>query len=549
MRSLWFKLMGAFALVILIGVVTDAFLVSRITSAQFNRYVTQSGQLWARQLAPSLADYYARTGSWQGVEVALGNPWMATAGSSQSAQGRSQGMGMNGMMGDEMGGMMGREMNDEMMGHGMGDSMGMRGDDMLAWMGLRLLLADENGQVVVDTASTATGTRLGAADLSAGTPLLVDGRQVGTLLALSTTAEVNTPAGDFVSAVNRSTWLAGLAAGMLALGLGLWLFRQIVAPVRAVTTAAQHLAAGQLDRRVPVTSQDEVGQLARTFNQMAEALARDRQLRQSMMADIAHELRTPLSIIQANLEAMLDGVLPASPPEIASLHDETTLLSRLVADLRLLSLAEAGQLKLERAETDPGDLVKKVVDRLATQAHENEITLVTDIAPNLPWLEVDADRISQAIGNLVSNALRYTPADGTVTVRAYAGADDDQPASRWRTTKEEGRTADGRPRPALRPSGVSNGSAVVINVSDTGPGIAPADLPHVFDRFYRADKSRSRASGGSGIGLAIVKQLVEAHGGQVGVASQAGRGTTFTITLPSIATSTSPRRFRPVQPE
>jgi len=502
MRSLWFKLMGAFVLVILIGVVTDAFLVSRITSAQFNRYVTQNGQLWAQRLAPTLADYYARNGSWQGVEVALSNPWMAAAGSPQSTQGRQRWMGMNGMMGGEM--------DDWMMGQRMDDSMGMMGDDMLTWMGLRLLLADESGRVVVDTASSTLGTTLAAADLAAGVPLVVDGHQVGTLLAVSMTADVATPAGDFLSAVNRSTWLAGLSAGMLALVLGLLLFRQIVAPVRAVTTAAQQLAAGQLDRRVPVTSQDEVGQLARAFNRMAETLARDRQLRQNMMADIAHELRTPLSVIQANLEAMLDGVLPASPPEIASLHDETTLLSRLVADLRLLSLAEAGQLKLERNETDLGDLVKKVADRMATQAGENDIALITDIESGLPMLNVDVDRISQAIGNLVSNALRYTPPGGRVGVKVFV-------------TGPTSGTANSR-------------HSVVIEVSDTGPGIAPEDLPHVFDRFYRADKSRSRASGGSGIGLAIVKQLVEAHEGQVGVKSQAGVGSTFFLILPVIET-------------
>lgn len=498
MRSLWLKLMGAFALVILIGGITDALLVSQITSAQFSRYITQSGQRWAQQLAPGLAAYYARSGSWQGVETALGNPWMATASNAQPAQGRPLWMEMDGEMGGEMG----------MTGQGMDDSMGMMDDNMLAWTGVRLLLADENGQVVADTAAASVlGSTLTAADLAAGTPVVVDGRRMGTLLAVSASADVTTPAGDFLSAVNRSTWLAGLAAGGLALALGLLLFRQIVAPVRVITTAAQKIADGQLDRRVPVSSQDEVGQLAQAFNQMAEALAHDRQLRQNMMADIAHELRTPLSIIQANLEAMLDGVLLASPPEIASLHDETTLLSRLVADLRLLSLAEAGQLKLERAETDIGDLVKKVADRMAIQAGDNEIALVTEMAPDLPLLKIDADRMSQVIGNLVGNALRYTPLGGRVVVKAFV----------------------------IGPTSVARNDrrSVVIEVSDTGPGITPEDLDHVFDRFYRADKSRSRASGGSGIGLAIVKQLVEAHEGRVLATSVLGQGTRFTVFLPT----------------
>jgi signal transduction histidine kinase len=321
---------------------------------------------------------------------------------------------------------------------------------------------------------------------------------------VAASANVASPASDFLSAVNRSTWLAGLAAGVLALALGLLLFRQIVAPVRAVTGAAQRIAAGQLDQRVPVTSQDEIGQMAHTFNQMADALAKDRQLRRSMIADITHELGTPLSILQAHLEAMLDGVLPASPPEIASLHDETAHLSRLVADLRLLSLAEAGQLELEHAETDLAGLVRKVVERMYLQAGDSGVELVADVAPRLPLLTVDAGRISQVLGNLVSNALRYTPPGGRVTVRAFLQAE-----------------ASSRPM-------------VVVEVADTGSGIAPEDLPYVFDRFYRADKSRSRTSGGSGIGLAIVKQLVEAHGGRVGVASEVGKGTTFTFTLPLV---------------
>ena len=512
MHSLWLKLVGAFALVILIGGVVDSVLVSQMTSGQFDRYVTESGQAWAQRIAPTVADYYARTGSWQGVEAVLSDPWLGMMGMMQSVERGAQ-ESWPGMTGGMMGRMMGRDSGWQgdwrMRGNDTGwddrSTMGnMMGGDMWAGVGVRLLLADERGTVVADTASSATGTMLKSTELGAGTPVLVNERQVGTLLAVPAAADVGTPAGDFLRTVNRSTWLAGLAAGAVALALGLLIFRHIIAPVRAVTTAAQHIAAGQLDQRVPVTSRDEIGQLAETFNQMADELDRDQQLRRNMVADIAHELRTPLSVVQANLEAMLDGVLPASPQEIASLHDETVLLTRLVADLRLLSLAEAGQLKLERAETDLGDLLRKVVGRMNVRAQASGVELLTDVALGLPMFNVDADRIGQVIGNLVSNALRYTPTGGRVTVRAALQA-----------------------QAGDRPTGI-------IEVADTGSGIAPKDLPFVFDRFYRADKSRSRAGGGSGIGLAIVKYLVEAHGGHVWVESKVGRGTTFTFTLPAV---------------
>lgn len=519
MRSLGFKLMGAFALVILIGVAVDGFLVSRATSGQFGRYVTQSGQVWARRLAPGFADYYARNQSWRGAESLLRNPWMAMMGMGANMQreesGWRMGPGRGGMMGPGMDsmmgpGMMGRD-QDWQMGPGW-DMGGMMDGDMWAWMGFRLLLADERGVVVADSTSSSTGKTLSRADLAAGTPVLVNGRQVGTLLAVVAVADAASPASDFLSDVNRSTWLAGLAAGGLALVLGLLLFRQIVAPVRAVTTAAQHIAAGQLDQRVPVTSGDEIGQLAGAFNQMADALARDRQLRQNMIADIAHELRTPLSVIQANLEAMLDGVLPTTPEEIGALHDETALLSRLIADLRLLSLAEAGQLKLEHAETDLGELVTKTAERMRPQADAGGVNLVVDVAPGLPPVNVDADRIGQVIGNLVSNALRYTPVGGRVSIQTSVISSQ---------TRADHRLA--------------TGYWLLTTVADTGTGIAPEDLPYVFDRFYRANKSRNRASGGSGIGLAIVKQLVEAHGGRVGVESEVGQGTRFWLTLPVAA--------------
>lgn len=519
MRSLWFRLMGAFVLVILIGLVVDSFLVSRTTSFQFDRYVTKSGQAWAESLAPSVADHYARTGSWQGVETVLRNPWQRMMGvGTEQAAGRSSNswrMGPDMMQSTPSSGERGwgwREQDGQgMMGCGSDcstdwDTGGMMDGDVWGGMGISLLLADDQGIVIADTASSAIGEKLTPAELAAGTPLLVEGQQVGTLLAVSAPAGVATPAGDFLSEVNRSTWLAGLVASGLALVLGLLLFRQIVAPVRGLTAAAQQIAAGRLDRRVTVSSQDEIGQLAGAFNQMTDALARDQQLRRNMMADIAHELRTPLSVILANLEAMLDGVLPTSSEEVVSLHDEAKLLSRLVADLRLLSLAEAGQLKLQRTSTDLNQLVRRATEQMRLQAESSGVDLVTDGDTQLPSLNVDADRIAQVINNLLSNALRYTPAGGQVTVRA--------------TTQSQS----------------GNQPEVIVAVTDNGSGIPSEDLPHIFDRFYRTDKSRSRASGGSGIGLAIVKQLVEVHGGRVWAESRGpDQGSTFTFSLPIVA--------------
>lgn len=496
MRSLWLKLMAAFVLVILIGAIVDAVLVSRATSGQFNRYVTQSGQAWVQRLAPLVAEHYADTGSWQGVEARLVAPWggrMGMAITQATPTGEDAGMMGRGMM-------YGRMMTEHVRA-------GTMTGDMWTAMGIRLLLADAQGVVVADTVSISAGTELAPAVLAAGIPVLVNDQPVGTLLAMPLGADVATPASDFLSAVNRSTWLASLAAGGVALLFGLLVFRQIVMPVRTVTAAAQRIAAGQLEQHVPVMSQDEIGRLAAAFNQMVDALAHDQQLRRTMIADIAHELRTPLSVIQANLEAMLDGVLPADLQEIASLHDEATILARLVTDLRLLSLADAGQLKLERAPTDLSKVVEKAVAHLQLQAETNAVIIATEVSPTLPLVQVDADRIGQVLGNLLSNALRYTPAGGRITVRALAQME---------------RNA---------------GSVVVVKVTDTGSGIPSADLPYVFDRFYRADKSRNRTSGGSGIGLAIVKQLVEAHGGRVAAQPNvAGQGVTFTFTLPALET-------------
>ena len=560
MRSLWLKIIGAFVLVILVGTATDAVLMNRATQGQINRFVVANGQTLVQQTAPLLADYYARTGSWEGVESQLRSPWagmmvgmmhtpehtqtptsMVVAAPTHDTEAwMGQGMMGDGMeesgMGEWMQGNRSNAlpapsvtpsynafpdernsedawMGDTMMNGMMGsnawmDSGMMVGEDTWGSMGLRLLIADTQGSVVADTESTLLTTQLAPAELAAGIPLTVESKSVGTLLAVSAVTTTSSPATDFVREINRSTWVSSVVAGSLALLLGLFLFRQIVSPVRAVTHAAQRIAAGNLEQRVPVMTNDEVGQLAHSFNQMADALALDRQLRRNMTADIAHELRTPLSVMQANLEAMADGLLPVDAQEIASLHDETLLLTRLVSDLRLLSLAEAGQLKLERVPTDLGELVRRVIEPLHVQSENSDIDLTVEIAPDIPTVAVDADRIAQVLVNLVHNALRYTPAGGRITVRTVSHREDDSEAK--------------------------TGPAAQVEVVDTGSGIAADELPFVFDRFHRADKSRSRASGGSGMGLAIARQLVEAHGGRIWAKSQEGQGTTISFVVPAI---------------
>jgi signal transduction histidine kinase len=529
MRSLWLKLLGAFALVIMLGATIQFLLVSRATGQLFGQFIAQSSEVWAQELSPGLAGYYDVNGGWQGVQTELGatqpsvdvqqavSDTVATGAATPTrsptpdlAAGGGTGRGMHGS-GETMHSaedtveMPAVPANSETPMPG-AEHRGQQamGSHMWSKMGVRLVLADAQGVIVADTAATQGGETQPPAALEDGTAVTVDGEQVGTLYTLSSTEDPTSTASTFLRATNRSTWQSTLAASMMALVVGLALFRQIVSPIRAVTLAAQRVAAGELDQRVPVRTRDEIGQLAGAFNQMADSLARNQQLRRNMIADIAHELRTPLSVIQGNLEAMLDGVLPMESQEIASLHEETMMLSRLVADLRLLSLAEAGQLSLERTAVDIPALVHRVVEPLRLQAEAHDVMLVLEMAADLPVVQLDADRIGQVLSNLLHNALRYTPAGGRITVRAF--------------------------RPPLE----TGHDAVVIEVADTGSGIAAEDLPYVFERFYRADKSRARSSGGSGIGLALAKQLVEAHGGRIQVASTVGEGATFSFALPAV---------------
>ncbi|EIW16278.1 two-component system, OmpR family, sensor histidine kinase BaeS [Pelosinus fermentans] len=305
----------------------------------------------------------------------------------------------------------------------------------------------------------------------------------------------------FLASVHQSLIWVGMAVLVAGLAASYALARSITVPLRNLSSAAEQIEQGNFNQKVPIETKDEVGHLAAIFNRMAETLTINTNLRRQFLANIAHELRTPLSIIQGHLEGMVDGVIDPSKEQLASLHEEAIRLNRLITDLRDLSLAEVRQLAMEKSRIDINQIISRSVYMLKPLSDEKEISVSCLLAQDLPEIEADADRISQVFYNIFVNAIRYSPIKGSVKII---------------TEKSE---AAGR-------------SWIKISVADKGPGIDQEDIPYLFDHFYRGDKSRDRKSGGSGLGLAVVKQLVEIHGGKVAVSSQLGEGSVFEILLP-----------------
>ena len=308
---------------------------------------------------------------------------------------------------------------------------------------------------------------------------------------------------------NPLRWIAGFLgiAFVLVLALrfvGRRAARRITSPLSETMKAADALAEGDLAARAPVEGSGEFRDFARSFNRMAEALETANRHRRELLADVAHELRTPLTIIQGNLEGLRDGIYEATPEHLDLVLDETQKFGRLVDDLRLLTLAEAGQLPLDAQALDVRQLLADVRDGFDCQANEAEIALALDAAERLPSLYADPQRLGQVLGNLVTNALRHTPPGGEITLGA-----------------------------AAVPPGAASPTGILLWVADNGEGITAKDLPRVFDRFWRGDPARSHEQGaGSGLGLAIAKGLVEAHGGRIWAESQVSEGTAVSCLFP-----------------
>ncbi len=445
MRSLTLKLTLAFLVVGLTGAFLVAAFVGRRTEAAFDTFVLDRNQAIILGL---YADYYDEHEGWDGVER-----WAR------------------------------RERRGPEQGPFGSISQG--------------ILVDQNGVVISSGRRDMLGQPLAQQELDKAAPIIIDDAVVGALFfERRPPLPTNNPAELFINRVRSAIVFGAFGATFIALLIGVLLARTITRPIHELTDATHRVADGELGHQVSAGGKDEIGELGRSFNRMSADLARSTRLRRQMTADIAHDLRTPLSVILGYTEALSEGKLRGSEQMYDVIHGEAQQLQHLIDDLRTLSLADAGELSLNLQPTAVMDIFERAARAHQIHAQEQGVSLVADASNDLPPVSVDPERMAQVLDNLISNALRYTPEGGHIQLTAF-----------------------------------QSGSSVELQVSDDGAGIDPQDLPNIFERFYRADSSRQE-NGESGLGLPIAKSIVEAHDGRIIVKSEPGTATVFTITLP-----------------
>ena len=448
MRSLSLKLILAFLAVVLVAVALVAVIASQTTAKEFTDFIFDQYQ---EGYILQLEEYYRSHGEWAGVDAEVSFP------------GRPPLEGHIPPSRDRGG----------------------------------ITITDETGMVIIAGSGYQIGDTVPQAEFADADPLAIDGQTVGWILSMRMEFGRGPSEALFLDRINQTLIVSAIGALFVALFLGIFLARTLTRPLRELTSATRSVAEGDLGLTVPVRSRDELGELAMSFNRMSEELDRSTSIRRQMTADIAHELRTPISIILGHADAVHDRVLPPTQETFDIIRDEACRLERLVEDLRTLSRADAGELTLTRRPIPPNTLLEEAVAAYHPLALERGIIVHSEFASDLPDVNVDRDRMAQVLGNLLNNALRYTLKGGRVTLISSL-------------LEYE----------------------VELRIQDTGPGIKSEDIQHIFDRFYRADKSRQRDSGGSGLGLAIAKSIVENHGGRIWAEGNNGEGTTFFITLP-----------------
>jgi signal transduction histidine kinase len=483
MRSLRSRLTFTHTLVALGAVLIVALLVTVLIRLVFERQRAlineQQDQISADGFAERLGEMYEQRGSWVGIEVQLRQLFLRAPAGSPVRRAHFQ-------------------------------------------------LFDAAGQLLFDSAFP--GGRRQGPPIAGGveSQVATHGQVVGRLLTEVPRGALTAAERAFLLGVYVSIGIGSGLAGLVALIVGSLITGRVTRPLRALKDAAGRLASGARHQPLPIPPDAELAELASAFNSMAAELEHQQQLRRQLVADIAHELRTPLSVLRVQLEGLEDGIEQPTAATLASLSEEVGLLTRLVDDLRLLSLADAGQLSFSIATVDAAAAAERTVRTAAARARQQGVELRAELPQYLgdatPTLNVLADpqRLAQVLGNLVENALRYTPADGTIVVRVRGMGD-----GGWGMEDQALLPISQPPSPI---------PCVVFEVADTGPGIPADELPHIFERFYRTDKARARETGGSGLGLSIVQRLVEMQGGRIWASSAVGRGATFHVALPAAST-------------
>jgi len=472
------KLGVAFVVLILLAVGLVYFFTARSIMQRFDEYRQESREEFGQQLADQLAWYREWNGGWKGVlERMLTRPTFIAVGD-QVIEGAALIFDVPITLADWDGRIITTTENE-------------RYNELID-----ALREEQAGSTIQEEwLENWEGLYLAEEEIAEGIPIMVGESREGTLLVGEVESEYGPVEADFLASAMRSALLGGGISCGLALVLAFLLIAQILSPLRVLSRATERIAHGDLPDRIRIKSSDELGRLGSSFDHMVDSLRRSETLRRTMTADIAHELRTPVTIIQGTLEAILDGIYEPENETIAPIYEETLHLGSLIDDLRDLALAEAGELRLAKEKTDLVDLVRQVTETAGSSVEESP-TLRVETEGELPDVPVDPKRFRQVLANLLSNALIYTPPDGEIRVDVRRA-----------------------------------GNAVELSVSDTGPGISEKDLPHLFERFYRGDPARGR-TGGSGLGLAIVRQWVEAHDGTIRAENRPEGGARFVLQIP-----------------
>ncbi len=479
MSSVRLKLTALIVFISLFAVALVGVTARQVTSSQFDRLRLEQAKDTFLEV---VSEYYAANGSWKGVQQYLASLPRRPQSSA----------GVGGVPDRTQGGATEAPPRPPVSSP---SQAGAVLDDRFQWQSA-FALSDVDGNLVVATGVERGGSVLPKALRNRGDRVRVDGEVVGTVVSFGP-PELHAVERAYLRRINRWLLLATGLVGSVALVVGIIASGSFLRPVRDITLATRAMRSGSLAQSVPVRSNDEFGEMAVAFNDMSAEVVQSLHMRDQLTADVAHELRSPLTVLLGYLEGIRDGVLSATPETISTMFQEAVHLDRLVEDLRVLSLADAGRLAPQLESVTVAELLNGAVATFAAAAAQGNVRLGIDTTADIGLVEVDPSRMRQVLSNLVSNALRHTPREGTVTLRAR------------RTT-----------------------AATIIEVIDTGEGIAEADLARVFERFYRSDPARSNDVASTGLGLAIARSWVEAHGGTLEVSSTSGTGTTMRIELP-----------------